>query len=63
MHTDERLQLLANAMYERILIENDIALIDEMLYVYGCIEFAVVKARIRRRNNREYIRQSIIHFN
>lgn len=49
-----------NALYGRILIENDIALINEMLYVCGCIEFDIIKAHIRRRVNREYIRRSHI---
>lgn len=60
MNVDERTKAIANAMYARILAENDIALVDEMLYVYGFIEFDVIKARIRRRNNREFIRRSCI---
>lgn len=53
---------LVDVIYNRILRENDIELVNEMLYVYGCIEFDVVKARIRRRNNREYIRNARVKF-
>lgn len=63
MNADERTKAIANAMYARILAENDIALVDEMLYVYGFIEFPVVIARIRRRNNRDFIRRAVIQFN
>lgn len=62
MKVDERIKAIANVMYARLLAEDDIALVNEMLYVYGCIEFDVIKARIRRRNNREFIRRSRIHF-
>lgn len=53
---------LVNVLYGRILMENDIALVNEMLYVCGCIEFDIIKARIRRRNNREYIRNARVKF-
>ena len=61
MKVDERTKAIANAMYARILAENDIAFINEMFYVCGCTEFDIIKARIRRRNNREYIRRACIH--
>lgn len=51
---------IANALYGRILHENDIVFINEMFYVCGCTEFDIIKARIRHRNNREYIRRSCI---
>ena len=60
MYVDDKTKALVNALYGRILLENDIALVEEMLYVYGFIEFPVVIARIRRRNNRDFIRRSFI---
>lgn len=51
---------IIQALYDRLLYENDIALVDDMLYSYGRIHWIVIKARIRRRNNREFIRRSCI---
>lgn len=53
---------MVDVIYNRILRENDIELVNEMFYVYGCIEFDVIKARIRRRNNREYIRNARVKY-
>ena len=62
MKVDERTKAIANAMYTRLLMENDIELVNEMLYVYGFITFNVITARIRRRNNRDFIRRADIRF-
>lgn len=51
---------IIQALYDRLLYENDIALVDDMLYSYGRIHWIVIKARIRRRNNREFIRRSCV---
>ena len=51
---------IIRALYDRLMYEDDIALVDEMFYVYGWVEFNVVKARIRRRVNSDFIRRACI---